>query len=205
MTEPDPLQAPGESPRPKFYKEPSIPPGPVSPSPDFGPSPYQSPAILPDEEPGLVWGDDPVPPMPIAASVLFGIVASGLTVAAASASARLISVYFPFALFFGPLLLIGLFVLAAIAFYSSNPLVISKSTTWKVLMFLLVPPVSMLVFIPTCVGSTIFMMPLVARAGSSEWLMFLPIFIAYFACAVVVSRRLRWRFIKRLDFDESAK
>ncbi len=202
MTEPDPLRAPGESLRARFSKQPTAPPGPVEPSPDFGPSPYQSPAILPDEEPVLMPGSDPVPPLPIAASVLFAVVSSGLTVAATFGD--LASGYFPFAIFFGPLLLIGLFVLSAIAFYSSNPLVISKSTGWKILMVLLVPPVSMLIFVPTCVGSTIFMTPLAFRTSLSGWLMLLPFFIAYFACAVVISRRLRWRFIKRLDPNESS-
>jgi hypothetical protein len=203
MSEPDPLRTPGESPWSKLSNEPRVPPGPVGPPADFVPSPYQSPAILPNEEPVAMWRNDSVPPMPIAASVLFGIVASGLTVATAFASTGMINNYFPFAIFLGPPLLIGLFVLTAITFYSSHPLVISKSTGWKILMVLLVPPVSMLVFVPTCIGSTIFMMPVVSRTGSSEWLMLLPVFIAYFACAVVISRRLRWRFIRRLDPHES--
>lgn len=207
MTEPDPLRSPDDVSRARLSKAPILPPGPVDPSPDFGPSPYQSPAILPDEEPVATWGSDPVSPLPIAASVLFAVVASGLTVAATSASALTINAYFPlapFVMFFGPPVLIGFFVLFAIAFYSSNPLLISKSIGWKILMVLLVPPVSMLVFVPTCVGSTIFMMPLFYRTRSSEWLMLLPMFIAYFICAVVISRRLRWRFIKRLDLNESS-
>ena len=203
MTEPDPLKTPGESSRPRFSNESTVPPGPVKPSPDFGPSPYQSPAILPDDEQAMVWGNDPVPPMPIAASALFGVLASGVTVATAAASSRMIDVYFPLALFLGPLVLIGFFVLAAIAFYSSNPLVISKSTGWKFLMVFLVPPVSMLIFVPACVGSTMFMMPFMVRSPLSQWILFIPVFIAYFVCAVVISRRLRWRFIKRVDSNES--
>lgn len=203
MTEPDPLKSPGESPRLRLSNESTVPPGQGESSSDFGPSPYQSPAILPDEEQALVWGDDPVRPMPIAAAFLFGVVASGVTVASAAASSRIVNVYFPFALFFGPLVLIGGFVMVAIAFYSSNPLVISKSTGWKILMVLLVPPVSMLVFVPTCVGSTIFMMPFMIRSVSSEWIMLIPVFLGYFVCAVVISRRLRWRFIKRRDPNDS--
>jgi len=188
MTEPNPLTA--------------FPPGPVEPSPDFGPSPYQSPAILPDDEQAMVWGNDPVPPMPIAVSALFGILASGVTIASAAASARIVNVYFPIALFLGPLVLIGVFVLAAIAFYSSNPLAMPKSTRWKVLMTLLVPPVSMLIFVPTCIAAALLMMPWMVRSPSSEWILFIPVFIAYFASAVVISRRLRWRFLKRVDPNE---
>lgn len=202
MTEPDPLRAPDDVSRARLSKAPILPPGPIDPPPDFGPSPYQSPAILPDEEPVLMPGSDPVPPLPIAASVLFAVVASGLTVGTTFRIASLTIGYFPFAFFFGPPVLVGFFVFFAIAFYSSNPLVIAKSTGWKILMVLLVPPVSMLIFVPTCVGSAIFMMPVFYQAVSSEWLMFVPIFIAYFISAVVISRRLRWRFIKRLDPSE---
>jgi len=209
MTEPNPLTA--------------FPPGPVAPSPDFGPSPYQSPAILPDDEQAMVWGNDPVPPMPISAAALFGVLASGVTIASAVASARIVNVYFPLlpvimyfpdvgiasarivnvyfpiALFLGPLVLIGVFVFAAIAFYSSNPLAIPKSTRWKVLMTLLVPPVSMLIFVPICIGSALFMVPWMVRSPSSEWILFIPVFIAYFASAAVISRRLRWRFLTHVD------
>jgi hypothetical protein len=177
MTEPNPLTA--------------FPPGPVAPSPDFGPSPYQSPAILPDDEQAMVWGNDPVPPMPISAAALFGVLASGVTIASAVASARIVNVYFPIALFLWPLVLIGVFVFAAIAFYSSNPLAIPKSTRWKVLMTLLVPPVSMLIFVPICIGSALFMMPWMVRSPSSEWILFIPVFIAYFASAAVISRQLK--------------
>lgn len=208
MTDPDPLKSPGnspgESPQSRLPHESTSPRGPFDPTPDFGLSPYQSPAILPDEEQAMVWQGDPVPAMPIAGSVLFALIASFVTIASATASSRVMNVYFPFALFFGPLVLIGFFVLTAIAFYSSNPLVISRSTGWKLLMTLLVPPVSMLVFVPTCVGSTMFMMPFAFRWVSSEWVMLIPVFIAYFVCAVVISRRLRWRFVKRVDPNESA-
>lgn len=185
MTEPNPLTA--------------FPPGPVAPSPDFGPSPYQSPAILPDDEQAMVWGNGPVPPMPISAAALFGVLASGVTIASAVASARIVNVYFPIALFLGPLVLIGVFVFAAIAFYSSNPLAIPKSTRWKVLMTLLVPPVAMLIFVPICIGSALLMMPWMVRSPSSEWILFIPVFIAYFASGAVISRRLRWRFLTHVD------
>lgn len=206
MTEPDPLRAPGESPRPPVpVSQPLVPPGPVQPSPDFGPSPYQSPAILPDEEPALAWDGDPVQPLPIAAAVLFAAIASGITVAGASLAGMMMHSKSPWAFVFGPLVLVGLFVLAAIVFYSNNPLLISKSTGWKILMVLLVPPVSMLVFVPTCVGSTMFMMPFVFRRASSEWLMLVPVFIAYFVCAVIISRRLRWLFKKHPDPNGSSR
>jgi hypothetical protein len=200
MNEPNPLRSPDEPIRPEVTSEPVLRPGPVAPSPDFGPSPYQSPAILPDEEPVVMWGDDPPPPIPVAAAVLFGIFASALSVGgvmlAGNASSSFLTNLFPLAIFFGPLALIGGFVAFSIAYYSANPLLVSKSTGWKILMVLLVPPVSMLVFVPTCVGTTIFMLPM-----ANEITMVFPTFLAYFVCAWVIARRMRWRYAKRLTAD----
>lgn len=178
-------------------------PGPVEPSPDFGPSPYQSPAILPDEEPELVWASDPIPAMPIVWPVAFALLASVFSwgslyvLGNLYALSRQMEIFMPLAVIFGPCGIVGLFVYACIAYYSANPLVVSKSWVWKVLMVVLVPPVSMLVFVPTCVGSTVFLIPWTYLLGSRAWGIFVPVFLAYLVCAIIISRRMRWRFIKR--------
>jgi len=170
--------------------DPRLPPGDDNPF-TLGSSPYQPPAILEDdEERKLDWGGEPIPAMPFVIPLLFAGLASALTVGTLGLG---IADSWDRGLLFvlvSPMAFLGGFVLFCVQWYGAIPLVIPRSTAWKVAMATLVPPVSLLIFVPTCVGSTIFMMPM----GGSYVSMIFPIGIAYFATAIVISRRLRWRF-----------
>lgn len=179
-------------------------PDPRSPTDDdnpfaLGASPYQTPAILEDDEDRkLDWGSEPIKAMPFAIPLLFAGLASGLTIGSLGLGADTYQSAFLLVLV-SPLVFLAGFVLVCIWWYGADPLVIPRSVAWKVAMTTLIPPVSLLIFIPTCVGSTIFIMP--GMAGSFLT-MALPIGIAYFATALVISLRLRRRFHARKPADQ---
>jgi hypothetical protein len=164
-------------------------------------SPYQPPAMIEDdEERKLDWDAEPVKAMPFAIPLLFAGLASGLTVGTMALGIVDSYDYSAFLLVLAsPIALLAGFVLVCIWWYGANPLVIPRSVAWKVAMTTLIPPVSLLIFIPTCVGSTIFIMP--SMAGS-VLTMALPIGIAYFATALVISLRLRRRFHVRKSAEQ---
>ena len=178
----------------------SLPPDDDNPF-ALGSSPYQPPAILEDEDDEqrkLDWGAEPVKAMPFAIPLLFAGLASGLTIGSLGLgadsydSAILLVLVSPLAFFAG-------FVLVCIWWYGANPLVTPRSVAWKVAMTTLIPPVSLLIFVPTCVGSSIFIMPSIS---GSVLTMALPIGIAYFATALVISLRLRRRFHVRKPAEQ---
>jgi len=179
----------------------SLPPGDDSPY-ALGSSPYQTPAILEDDEDRkLDWGSEPIPAMPFVIPLMFAALASALMVGSLELG---IADYYDLGFLvvvLSPMVFLGGFVLVCLQWYGATPLVIPRSTAWKFAMTTLVPPVSLLIFVPTCVGSTIFMVP--SWKGSSSFLwMILPIGIAYFATAIVISRRLRHRFHVRKTAEQ---
>jgi hypothetical protein len=194
-----------EPPVPRSLRFPTEPPERIAePAPRRELSPYQTPAILADDDEVVKpWAADAPRATPIGFSVAFAVVASLLSIGGMYTGMIDSSPYALLLMLLGPAFLLAGFVLVCIAWHSANPLSIAKSTAWKLMMTVLLPPTSLLLFVPTCVGSSIFIIPLMQPPIGSV-VMIIPTAIAYFICALIISRLLAWRFYRGPAADNQA-
>jgi len=199
MNTPDAPRFPqDEPPAPRSLRFPTDPPERTSsqPATRLELSPYRTPAILPDDDEVVErWAADTPRATPIGFSVAFAAIASLLSIGGMYTGIVDTSQYALLYMLLGPVFLIAGFVLVCIAWHSANPLSIAKSTAWKLMMTALLPPTSLLLFVPTCVGSSIFIIPLMQTPIGSV-AMIVPTAMAYFVCALIISRLLAWRFYR---------
>ena len=156
-------------------------------------SPYAPPPMIADS-PSL-GPTQPVPPLPVAFIFIYSLIATAVTMGLATLETGPYS-YFPlFALIGLPTIAIAGFI--ALYFSATGPQapLASISITWKVLMLILVPPASMICFVPTCIGSTVFLLP-IFRPPRNDWGLVLPILLAYTTTCFMVAHRLRSRIVR---------
>ncbi len=163
------------------------------------PSPYAPPPIIEGDEP-LALELANVPRVPWAVTLGYALVATLLTIVipfrgmlvGLNDSGPFDDGSFYLAVLAAPPIAIAGFVLLCLFVMGSGGLLPSRSLAWRTVMVLLVPLAAMLVFIPTCIGSTMFTMPFLA-GSIGPVAMALPIFIAFWITLAFVELRLRRR------------
>ncbi len=166
------------------------------------PSPYASPIDSSPYAPPLEIDDSdkliPLPTSdtasPIVMSGAYAIIAALVNIVPIWASGTSDRFLFPMLLGM-PLIEIAFFVVICFAWFGGPAALPGRSRGWKVLMVLLVPPASLLLFIPTCVGTGIVALPLLGSTNifPNELALVIPVFAAYWVTCVVVAFRLRSR------------
>jgi hypothetical protein len=167
-------------------------------------SPYQPPAMLPDEERRLaVAGDRPLGgPMPLLVPALFALVADLISAALMVGMVVFENSPIMLLLLCSPLLLLALFVLRCLYWPPWRPWLIRRSVLWEVAIFVLVPLVSLVVFVPTLIATMLLVLAFFDLKGQLS--MYFPVFLlllavglAYFLTAVAISRWLWWWLVQR--------
>lgn len=154
------------------------------------PSPYAPPAIL-DENLAAVEGMLPER-MPFAVSLVYAIVmavVTGLLIGLMDSSVGGGSV--TLLVFSSPLVAIAGFVWICFAYFAGKGGA-AKSLLWKLFITIAVPFASMVLFVPTCIGAGIVMLPgMGSKLGGMTFI--IPIFIAYWVTCFVIAIRMRSR------------
>jgi hypothetical protein len=135
-------------------------------------------------------------PIPVALVVIYSAIATALTMFLVMSLNRVLPNEYGFLILFSPTLVLAGFVALFFLVADTNGPVAAISLAWKTAIVILVPPASMICFVPTCVGSTILLMPLIERTMDSFGIA-IPIFIAYTVTCLIVAVRLRNRIVQR--------
>jgi hypothetical protein len=152
-------------------------------------SPYAPPSMI--DERGVV--SDSLPQrLPVALSLVYAIamaVVTGLIIVLMESSSG--SEWLMVLLFSSPLLAVAGFVWLCFAWFDGSGGA-ARSTLWKIGVTIAVPFASMLLFVPTCLGTGIFVMPMMS-SSLSRMAIIIPIFTAYWATCFIVAIRMRSR------------
>ena len=162
------------------------------------PSPYRPPAWVDEREP--LAEQEPEqraaaqPPLPLWASAGFAVVSLAVHLGArGSEQATRELLGFPLQLFL-PLVLLPLFTLFCVCWYSAHPLAGIRLLRGKLLIFLVLPPLSLLIFVPAFLAISLLV---VVAVGYWPLLTISALAGAYFLTAVGISRWLWWWFACR--------
>jgi|GEM_PF-2067448 len=159
-------------------------------------SPYRPPAQTDERE---AWGEqEPKPPakwpplpLPLWGSAVFAAAALAVHVVASYSERPAPNVIVVAIQPFLPPALLALFTLFCLGWYSAQPQAGSRSLGAKLLIALLVPPVSLLIFVPAFFAIVLLV---VFSIGPSPLLMVSGLAGAYFLTAVGIARWLWWWF-----------
>jgi hypothetical protein len=159
-------------------------------------SPYAPPPMISEVASAAPASPTLVMPIPVTLVVIYSAVATALTMFLVMAINNVLPNEFGLLILASPIFAMAGFVAMFFLTADINGPVAAISLSWKTLMVCLVPLASMICFVPTCVGSTIFLMPIITR-GMNEFGLAIPIFIAYTATCFIVVYRLRSRIVRR--------
>jgi len=156
------------------------------------PSPYAPPPVV-DERIDL--GLTVLPAgLPIGISLAYAVgatMASGVLMLSMSSGFR---DFVGYALFASPVVLMAGFVLLCFAYFEHGGGAI-RSVAWKATVAILVPISSMILFVPTCIGSGIFVFSTIGNA-LGEMTVAIPFFIGYWVTCLVIAMRIRSRMAR---------
>lgn len=172
-------------------------------------SPYRPPPLVAEDRDELPSRAELRPAIPVFLVGLYAFIATGLTFVAIFAVGTLSSGDFVFLTVVGtPVIFLGLFTWLAISAAASSipPTTAVKSLTWKIAMVAFSAPAAMVVFVPTCMATTLSLVAVTGFGFGGEGIfVFTGAFTAYFVTcyllALWVRKRVSSRKMRHNDFD----
>ncbi|MGV3486634.1 MAG: hypothetical protein ACO1RT_19610 [Planctomycetaceae bacterium] len=158
-------------------------------------SPYAPPSVIQDELPEIA--RDPGFKIAPALTAAYALGATLISIAFTTLSSMI--GWGGFAMFWWlmPILSVAVLVVLCISIFSNRSHSRQRSLLWKIFMTIAVPPAAMLVFIPTCAGTGMLMIPFAGGVMGGSWggiIFFIPVFLAMWATCHTVAARLASRF-----------
>ncbi len=160
-------------------------------------SPYAPPPAESGASQGYVALKQYVEPFPIQLTVVATVMATVISgvffiIGMGHPASGFLSFLFPF-------VAVAVFVGVCMSYFQAGGAA-ARSLAWKTLMVLLIPAASVLLFVPTCFGTGLFMFATLSGTSLNNAvgpvLMFIPLFAGYFVTFAVIALRLRYRMPK---------